>query len=53
MGTPLVDESRALTSSILDLVLVIGTVLVLSVTHIFTVQETSFSWCFSCSALVF
>ena len=52
-GTPLVDVGRALTSSVFDLVLLIGTVLALSVTDIFTVQETSFSWCFSCSALVF
>ena len=52
-GTPLVDVRRALTSSVLDLVLVIGTGLALSVTDIFTVQETSFSWCSSCSALVF
>ena len=52
-GTPLVDEGPALTSSVFDLVLVIGTVLALSVTDIFTVQKTSFSWCSSCSALVF
>ena len=52
-GTSLVDVARALTSSVLDLVLVIGTVLALSVTDLFTVQETSFSWCPSCSALVF
>ena len=52
-GTPLVDEGRTVTSSVFDLVLVIGTVLALSVTDICAVQETSFSWCSSCSALVF
>ena len=52
-GTPLVDEGPALTSPVFDLVLVIGIVLALSVTDILTVQETSFSWCSSCSALVF
>ena len=52
-GTPLVDVGRALRSSVLDLVLVIGTFLALSVTDIFTVQQTSFSLCSWCSALVF
>ena len=52
MGTPLVDEGRTLTTSVLDLVLVIGTVLALSVTDVFIVQGTSFYWCSSCSALV-
>ena len=52
-GTPLVDEGRAVTSPVFDLVLVIGTVLALSVTDILTVQDTSFYWCSSCSALVF
>ena len=52
-GTPLVHVGRALTSSVSDLVLVNATVLSLSVTDIFTVQETSFSWFSMCSALVF
>ena len=52
-GTPLVDEGPALTSPVLDVVLAIGTILTLSVTRIFTIQETIFSWCSSCSALVF
>ena len=52
-GTPLVDEGRTLTTSVLDLVLVIGTVLAPSVTDIFTLQDTSFYWCSSYSALVF
>ena len=52
-GTLPVDEGRTLTTSLLDLVLVIGTVLALRVTDIFTVQDTSFYWCSSCSALVF
>ena len=52
-GTPLVDEGRTFTTSVLDLVLVIGTVLALRVTDIFTVQDRSFVWCSSCSALVF
>ena len=51
--TALVDEGSALTSPAFNLVLVISTVLTLSVTDIFTVQETSFSGCSSCSALVF
>ena len=52
-GTLLADEGRTFTTSVLDLVLVIGTVLALGVTDIFTVQDTSFDWCSSCSALVF
>ena len=52
-GTPLVDRGPALTSSVLDLVLVIGSFLALSATDIFTVKETNFSWSSSCSALVF
>ena len=53
MGTPLVDEGRTPTTSVLDLVLVMGTALALRVTDIFTVQDTSLFWCSSCSALVF
>ena len=48
-GTPLVDEGPAFTSSVFDLVPVIGTVLA----DISTVQNTSVSWCSSCFALVF
>ena len=52
-GTALLDEGRALTSLVFGLMLVIRTVWALSVTDIFIVQETSVSWCSSCSALVF
>ena len=51
-GTPLVDEGRSLTTSVLDLVLVTGTVAALRVTDIFTFPNTSFRWCSSSSALV-
>ena len=40
--TAVVDEGRTLTTSVSDLVLVIGTVLALRVTDIFTVQDTGF-----------